>query len=572
MTVVAHHVVEGRHALRRPGRHRRPLHRAARVARATRRVRSWSTARSPSRRPRSSCGGTPLMDAVGRHVGRRVARGLRAPRGAGRPILGDDFPDDRAGPRRGRAAPRHPDRVLAHLRHRLQRPRRPGVLPQRRPHVRVGRSQRRPGGATRRPSTAPAPTACRAAWDRARSSCSSSRAARRRAAAPTSPPRCRRRRSGSRPGDTFEILLGGEEQSGTWLPLGPGPGLRARARLLLRLGRRPSRRRSSSSDSTPQGTSAPAVSAERVAQMLETAAHEVEHSSVYFRDLQARMRDAQDAEPVRRARRLGPRRAGHHLQPRLRVAAATTRPSWSSSTRTAAALWGISSLHAARGTSRSTTRPASPAATTGRSSPTPTASCGSCSPGVDPGTANWLDTAGPPRGAHHRAVVPAAGAAADPQRDRAARRRSPTTCPTAIRGRRRRARRRDPRPRRARRLEVPHMSDRRLGRRARRHRHRRVEGRGTRHRARTSPGSGASLVITARKPEALEETVGRARRASARPTCRPRSTSPTATARSRSSSAPSPSSDGSTAWSPTRRPSARSRRSPRSPSTTWTCC
>ena len=53
--------------------------------------------------------------------------------------------------------------------------------------------------------------------------------------------------------------------------------------------------------------------------------------------------------------------------------------------------------------------------------------------GVDTGTANWLDTGRSARPAHHRALVPAAGAAADPQRDRAARPRSTSTCPTTIR-------------------------------------------------------------------------------------------------------------------------------------------
>ncbi len=36
------------------------------------------------------------------------------------------------------------------------------------------------------------------------------------------------------------------------------------------------------------------LTADRVAELLDAAAHEVEHSVVYFRDLQARMRDAQE--------------------------------------------------------------------------------------------------------------------------------------------------------------------------------------------------------------------------------------------------------------------------------------
>jgi hypothetical protein len=43
------------------------------------------------------------------------------------------------------------------------------------------------------------------------------------------------------------------------------------------------------------GTSAPSLTAERMAHVLETAAHEIEHSTVYFRDLQARMRAAGEA-------------------------------------------------------------------------------------------------------------------------------------------------------------------------------------------------------------------------------------------------------------------------------------
>ena len=94
------------------------------------------------------------------------------------------------------------------------------------------------------------------------------------------------------PGDTFEILLSAAEQPGTWLPLGAGPGF--------------VHVRDYYFDWTPaepatfvierlvtQGAAAPGVTADRVAEMLDAAAHEVEHSVVYFRDLQARMRDAQ---------------------------------------------------------------------------------------------------------------------------------------------------------------------------------------------------------------------------------------------------------------------------------------
>jgi hypothetical protein len=43
-----------------------------------------------------------------------------------------------------------------------------------------------------------------------------------------------------------------------------------------------------------QGVSKPALTAARVSEMLDAAAHEIEHSTVYFRDFQARMRDTQE--------------------------------------------------------------------------------------------------------------------------------------------------------------------------------------------------------------------------------------------------------------------------------------
>ena len=94
------------------------------------------------------------------------------------------------------------------------------------------------------------------------------------------------------PGDTFEIHVGGEEQSGTWLPLGSGPGfVHVRDYYFDWVAAEPATFVIERIDTA--GSSAPAVTAERVAQMLETAVHEVEHSSVYFRDLQTRMRAAQ---------------------------------------------------------------------------------------------------------------------------------------------------------------------------------------------------------------------------------------------------------------------------------------
>src|SRR5207253_7740100 len=97
---------------------------------------------------------------------------------------------------------------------------------------------------------------------------------------------------GLQPGDAFEIRLSAEEQSGTWLPLGPGPGfVHVRDYYFDWVPAEPATFVIERLDT--QGTSAPALSAERVAEMLETAVHEVEHSTVYFRDLQVRMRAAQ---------------------------------------------------------------------------------------------------------------------------------------------------------------------------------------------------------------------------------------------------------------------------------------
>ncbi len=97
---------------------------------------------------------------------------------------------------------------------------------------------------------------------------------------------------GLAPGDTFELFLGGDEQPGTWLPLGAGPGfVHVRDYYFDWVAAEPATFVIERLDT--QGTSAPSVTAERVAEMLEVAVHEVEHSTVYFRDLQARMRAAQ---------------------------------------------------------------------------------------------------------------------------------------------------------------------------------------------------------------------------------------------------------------------------------------
>jgi len=96
---------------------------------------------------------------------------------------------------------------------------------------------------------------------------------------------------GLRPGDTFEIFVGGDEHGTTWLPLGEGPGfVHVRDYYFNWVAAEPATFVIERLDT--QGTSAPAVSADRVAEMLEIAVHEVEHSTVYFRDLQLRMRAA----------------------------------------------------------------------------------------------------------------------------------------------------------------------------------------------------------------------------------------------------------------------------------------
>ena len=426
------------------------------------------------------------MDARGRRTSgaawREVCERLAA---MGEEILGDDLARRRAGSRRGHAPPRHAGRVLVHVRHRLQRSRttrRSSAAPT--PRTRgVDPTSTRWRAAP--PSTAPARTACRDAWARARSSCSRSRAARCRAAAPRSPPRCRRRRSGSRPGDTFEIL---RRRRGAVRAPGcrsaPGPGfvhvrdyyfdwvagragdVRDRAARHRRARRRPT------------------VSAARVAA------------------------DARDRGARGRAlERLLPRPAGAHARradtatssacPTSPGAACrtsstatascrspTTRRSWSSSIRRAAALWGVSSLHAGvvraarlrdprdqpqpppghrrrrrarAGRARRRPTPAPPTGSTPRAAPT-------CSP----------PCAGSGRRSRRRS---AARSCRSPTLDDAPARRpsdasTPTRAPTSSAAAPRTCRGGTARER-----------VRQLGRRARRHRDRRVEGRRTRHRA-----------------------------------------------------------------------------------------
>ncbi len=100
-------------------------------------------------------------------------------------------------------------------------------------------------------------------------------------------------RLGLGPGDAFEIQLAGDEQPGTWLALGPGPGfVHVRDYYFDWVPAEPATFAIERLDT--QGSSVPRLTADGVAEILETAAHEVEHSVVYFRDLQARMREAQE--------------------------------------------------------------------------------------------------------------------------------------------------------------------------------------------------------------------------------------------------------------------------------------
>jgi hypothetical protein len=98
---------------------------------------------------------------------------------------------------------------------------------------------------------------------------------------------------GLRPGEPFEIRLGADEQPGTWLPLAPGPGfVHVRDYYFDWVAAEPATFVIERLDT--QGDAAPGLTPARVAKMLDAAAHEVEHSVVYFRDFQARLRDTQE--------------------------------------------------------------------------------------------------------------------------------------------------------------------------------------------------------------------------------------------------------------------------------------
>jgi hypothetical protein len=193
------------------------------------------------------------------------------------------------------------------------------------------------------------------------------------------------------PGDTFEIALGGDERPGTWLPLAPGPGfVHVRDYYFTWVAAEPATFVIERLDT--QGTSAPSVSAERVAQMLETAVHEVEHSSVYFRDLQARMQAAQTPN------QFGvPDVSGRGVQDIIYshgfVSLGDDQALILELDPSAAALWGVSSYtpvwyepldYATRVTSRNHRQVVADADGLVRV----------VLAGVDTGTANWLDTAG----------------------------------------------------------------------------------------------------------------------------------------------------------------------------------
>ena len=260
---------------------------------------------------------------------------------------------------------------------------------------------------------------------------------------------------GLRPGDAFEILLGGEEQPGAWLPLAPGPGfVHVRDYYFEWAPAEPATFVIERLDT--EGTSAPTVTAARVAAMLESAAHEVEHSVIYFRDLQERMRDAQERN------RFGvPDVSGRGVQDIIYshgfVSLGDDEAIVVELDPHAAALWGIGCYsrawyepldYATRVTSRNHRQVTPDADGVVRV----------VIAGRDPGSANWLDTQGRAEVLTTARWFRPPAAADDPRRGRAVREAGRPPARRSPDGRRRRARRRDPGPQRARRLEVPHMS------------------------------------------------------------------------------------------------------------------
>jgi len=193
------------------------------------------------------------------------------------------------------------------------------------------------------------------------------------------------------PGDPFEITLSADEHPGVWLALAPGPGfVHVRDYYFDWAAADPATFVIERLDTA--GASAPLLTAERVAEMLDVAAHEIEHSTAYFRDFQARLRDAQGVNQFG-----APDVSGRGVQDiiyshgfvRLRDDEAMIvelDPN-------AAALWGISSYtrawyepldYATRVTSRNHRQVTADADGVVRV----------VLAGRDPRTANWLDTEG----------------------------------------------------------------------------------------------------------------------------------------------------------------------------------
>jgi len=97
---------------------------------------------------------------------------------------------------------------------------------------------------------------------------------------------------GLHPGDDFEILLSQAPQPGRWMALDPDAAfVHVRDYYFDWQARQPATFVIERLDT--QGTAAPPASPDRVAQMLDEAAHEVEHSIVFWKDYQERLRAGQ---------------------------------------------------------------------------------------------------------------------------------------------------------------------------------------------------------------------------------------------------------------------------------------
>jgi hypothetical protein len=97
---------------------------------------------------------------------------------------------------------------------------------------------------------------------------------------------------GLHPGDDFEILLSQTPQPGQWMALHPDTAfVHVRDFYFDWPARQPATFVIERLDT--QGTPADPASPDRVAQMLDEAAHEVEHSIVFWKDYQERLRAAQ---------------------------------------------------------------------------------------------------------------------------------------------------------------------------------------------------------------------------------------------------------------------------------------